>query len=176
MTSTASDSPKVSAGFDINAEFRSVMKELGLSPEDTGGTITFVGEDPIFPSVHRLGACIGIPLMAGAAGIANIWRQRTGRGQDLNLDLRKAIHGINPEYKFMPTVNGYPYQLPYWVGAPQWGSTCTGSRTAGSSCRRGPTRACWTACARSWGARRTRTASPRPCPSGTLWNSTRRPL
>ena len=62
MTSTASDTLKVSTGFDINAEFRSVMKELGLSPEDTGGTITFVGEDPIFLSVHRLGACIGIPL------------------------------------------------------------------------------------------------------------------
>ena len=118
MTSTASDTLKVSAGFDINAEFRSVMKELGLSPEDTGGTITFVGEDPIFPSVHRLGACIGIPLMAGAAGITDIWRQRTGRGQDLNLDLRKAIHGINPAYKFMPTVNGYPYQLPYGIGNP----------------------------------------------------------
>ncbi len=115
MTSTASDTPKVSTGFDINAEFRSVMKELGLSPEDTGGTITFVGEDPIFPSVHRLGACISIPIMAGAAGIADIWRQRTGRGQDLTLDLRKAIHGINPMYKSMPTINGYPYQLPYGI-------------------------------------------------------------
>ena len=99
MTSTASDTPKVSTGFDINAEFRSVMHELGLSPEDTGGKITFVGEDPIFPSVHRLGACISIPIMAGAAGIADIWRQRTGRGQDLTLDLRKAIHGINPSYQ-----------------------------------------------------------------------------
>jgi crotonobetainyl-CoA:carnitine CoA-transferase CaiB-like acyl-CoA transferase len=108
----------VSADFDINAQFRSVMNELGLSPEDTGGTITFVGEDPIFPSVHRLGACISIPIMAAAAGIADIWRQRSGRGQDLSLDLRKAIHGINPMYKFMPTVNGYPYQLPYWIGNP----------------------------------------------------------
>src|SRR6478736_9180006 len=77
MTSTASDTPKVSTGFDINADFRAMMHELGLSPEDTGGTITFVGEDPIFPSVHRLGACISIPIMAGAAGIADIWRQRT---------------------------------------------------------------------------------------------------
>src|ERR1700744_3298338 len=94
------------------------MTELGLCPEDTGGAITFVGEDPIFPSVHRLGACIGIPIMAGAAGIADIWRQRTGRGQDLTLDLRKAIHGINPMYKFMPTINGYPYQLPYFIGNP----------------------------------------------------------
>jgi hypothetical protein len=55
MTSNTLDTPKVSAGFDINAQFRSVMHELGLSPEDTGGEITFVGEDPIFPSKHRLG-------------------------------------------------------------------------------------------------------------------------
>jgi len=112
MTSNTS---KRSGSFDINAEFRSVMHELGLSPEDTGGSITFIGEDPIFPTKHRLGACIAIPIMAGAAGIADIWRQRTGRGQDLTLDLRKAIHGINPMYKFNPTVNGYPYQLPYWI-------------------------------------------------------------
>jgi crotonobetainyl-CoA:carnitine CoA-transferase CaiB-like acyl-CoA transferase len=118
MSTDTLATPQVSAGFDINAHFRSVMNELGLSAEDTGGTITFVGEDPIFPSVHRLGACIGIPIMAGAAGIANIWRQRSGRGQDLSLDLRKAIHGINPMYKFMPTINGYPYQMPYFIGNP----------------------------------------------------------
>src|SRR6516225_3944902 len=114
MTSNTSNG---SGSFDINAEFRSVMHDLGLSPEDTGGSISFIGEDPIFPTKHRLGACISIPIMAGAAGIADIWRQRSGRGQDLTLDLRKAIHGINPMYKFNPTVNGYPYQLPYWVGS-----------------------------------------------------------
>ena len=118
MSSNTLATPQTTASFDVNARFRSVMTELGLCPEDTGGTITFVGEDPIFPSVHRLGACIGIPIMAGAAGIADIWRQRSGRGQDLTLDLRKAIHGINPMYKFMPTINGYPYQLPYLVGNP----------------------------------------------------------
>ena len=62
MSTDTSVTPSAAAGFDVNAQFRSFMKELGLSPEDTGGTITFVGEDPIFPSVHRLGACIGIPL------------------------------------------------------------------------------------------------------------------
>src|SRR5258708_38755617 len=71
MSTDTLATPQVSAGFDINAQFRSVMHELGLSPEDTGGTITFVGEDPIFPSVHRLGACISIPIMAGAAGSAH---------------------------------------------------------------------------------------------------------
>src|SRR5271166_4377957 len=114
-TSTTATS-RTSRGFDVDAHFRSIMDDLGLSPEDTGGTITFVGEDPIFPSLHRLGACISIPIMAGAAGIANIWRMRTGRGQDLSLDLRKAIHGVNPVYKFKPTINGYAYQMPYGRG------------------------------------------------------------
>ena len=118
MSSDSLVAPTVSTGFDVNAHFRAVMSDLGLSPEDTGGTITFVGEDPIFPSVHRLGACIGIPIMAGAAGIADIWRQHSGSGQDLSLDLRKAIHGINPLYKFMPTINGQPYQLPFFIGNP----------------------------------------------------------
>jgi crotonobetainyl-CoA:carnitine CoA-transferase CaiB-like acyl-CoA transferase len=118
MSSNTLTTPHATAGFDVNVRFRSLMNEIGLSPEDTGGTITFVGEDPIFPSVHRLGACIGIPIMLGAAGIADIWRQRSGRGQDLTLDLRKAIHGINPMYKFTPTINGYPYQLPYFIGNP----------------------------------------------------------
>jgi hypothetical protein len=77
MSGNSLVTPTVSTGFDVNAHFRS---DLGLSPEDTSGTITFVGEDPIFPTVHRLGARIGIPIMAGAAGIADIWRQRSGRG------------------------------------------------------------------------------------------------
>jgi crotonobetainyl-CoA:carnitine CoA-transferase CaiB-like acyl-CoA transferase len=118
MSTDTLATPQVSAGFDINAQFRAMMHDLGLSPEETGGSITFIGEDPIFPSKHRLGACISIPIMAAAAGIADIWRQRSGRGQDLTLDLRKAIHGINPLYKFMPTVNGYPYQAPYMIGNP----------------------------------------------------------
>jgi hypothetical protein len=68
MTSTASDTPKVSTGFDINAEFRSVMHELGLSPEDTGGTITFVGED------RSSRACIG----SARASVSRSWPRRRG--------------------------------------------------------------------------------------------------
>jgi hypothetical protein len=54
--------------------------------------------------------------MAAAAGAAIVWRMRTDRSQDLTLDLRKAIHGVNPLYKFLPTMNGYPYQMPYAIG------------------------------------------------------------
>src|SRR5262249_15651717 len=63
-------------------------------------------------SRFRIGASISIPIMAAAAGAAIVWRNRTGRGQDLSIDLRKAIHGVNPVYKFKPTINGFPYQSP----------------------------------------------------------------
>ena len=99
--------------FDIKAAFDQFMNGIGLSPQETGGKITFVGSDPIFESRVRTGACISLPIMAAAAGAATVWRLRTGRGQDLSLDLRKAIHGVNPLYKFTPTVNGYVYQWPW---------------------------------------------------------------
>jgi crotonobetainyl-CoA:carnitine CoA-transferase CaiB-like acyl-CoA transferase len=102
--------------FDINKAFEEFMHGIGLSPGETGGRIAFIGSDPIFESRHRIGACISIPIMAGAAGAATVWRMRTDRGQDLSLDVRKAIHGVNPVYKFKPTVNGYPYQMPYAIG------------------------------------------------------------
>ena len=107
--------PKSTAAdeLDISAAFNELMNEIGLSSKDTGGKITFIGADPIFDSRFRIGACISIPIMAAAAGAAIVWRMRTGRGQDLSIDLRKAIHGVNPVYKFTPTINGFPYQSPF---------------------------------------------------------------
>jgi hypothetical protein len=112
---TTNQNRKASTAFDIHTHYRNVLAEIGMSPEDAGGKTTFLGEDPIFESVHRIGACISIPIMA-AAGVATVWRMRTRRGQDLTLDLLKAIHGVNPVYKFRPTINGYAYQMPYAVG------------------------------------------------------------
>jgi len=102
--------------FDIRTAFDRLMEDLGLSADDTGGALEFLGADPIFESRYRIGACISIPMMGAAVAAAIAWRMRTGQGQDLSLDLRKAIHGVNPLYKFGPTVNGYPYQMPYAVG------------------------------------------------------------
>src|SRR5215469_13712435 len=112
---TANLKSSASTEFDISSTFNQMMKDIGLSPGDTGGKITFTGEDPIFESRFRIGACISIPIMEAAAGAAIIWRMRTGRGQNLALDLRKAIHGVNPIYKFKPTINGLPYQMPYFI-------------------------------------------------------------
>ena len=96
----------LNASFDPVWHLNLLLQQIGLSTADAGGAVSFTGEDPIFASRHRLGACIGLPIMGCAVATAAIWKMRTGLGQDLHLDLRQAIHGINPEFAWHPTLNG----------------------------------------------------------------------
>ncbi len=100
------------AGDDLPRQLARLLAGTGVAPADTGGTISFAGEDPIFPSAIRLGSVFSLSAMAGAVGAATIWRMRTGEAQDLSIDLRTASHGIDPELTFGPTVNGWPYPNP----------------------------------------------------------------
>ena len=83
-----------------------LLSDVSLLSADAGGEVTFAGEDPIVPARHRLGACIGIPLMANAVAAVALHRQRGGPTQDLHLDLREAVHTINPGAFWRPTLNG----------------------------------------------------------------------
>ncbi len=100
--------------FNIDDHFRALMTSIGLDAADIGGTVTFVGEDPIFESSIRLGTAYALPYMGTAAAAAMIWRMRTGRGQDLKIDLRKAIYYI-ADHPFS-TLNGKRYPVPYADG------------------------------------------------------------
>ena len=106
----------LSEEFDIHGALEELLNSIDLSSRDAGGNIEILGADPIFQSRYRIAACIAIPMMGAAVGAAAVWRMRTGRGQNLSIDLRKAIHGVNPLYKFKPTINGYAYQMPYSQG------------------------------------------------------------
>ena len=75
-------------------------------------------EIPIVPAVHRLGACIGVPLMAGAVAAVAFHRHRGGPAQDLHLDLREAVHTINPGAFWHPTLNGEPAPHPLLLDNP----------------------------------------------------------
>lgn len=97
---------------DLPLHLADLLAGTGVSPAHTGGAITFLGRDPLFPSAVRLGSAFALSAMAAAVGAAAIWRMRTGQGQDLLVDLRKAAHGINPEFTFHPTINGWPYPNP----------------------------------------------------------------
>ena len=91
-----------------------LIAPTGLTLDDTGGGVSIFGFDPILSSCVRLGEAFSIAAMACAVGAATIWRERTGEGQDLTIDIHRAAHGINPEHTFGPTLNGHPY--PDWMG------------------------------------------------------------
>jgi crotonobetainyl-CoA:carnitine CoA-transferase CaiB-like acyl-CoA transferase len=99
----------MASSFDVYGELDALLVGAGLSVIDTGGTITVNGRDPVMPSVHRLATAAGLAMLAGAVGSAAMWQLRTGRSQHLEVDLREAVHGINPSLGFGPTLNGHPY-------------------------------------------------------------------
>ena len=92
--------------FDATAALDDLLADVGLSAADAGGRVTFAGQDPIIPARHRLAAAIGIPMMGNAVAAAAMHRHRGGPGQDLHLDLRQAVHHINPSYAWEPTLAG----------------------------------------------------------------------
>ncbi|HXX68536.1 MAG TPA: CoA transferase [Polyangiaceae bacterium] len=112
MDASKDSRTNASSDDDLPQRLAHLLAGTGVTPEDTGGRITFLGRDPLFPSAVRLGSAFALSAMAAAVGAAAIWRLRTGRGQDLSIDLRKAAHGINPEFTFHPTINGWPYPDP----------------------------------------------------------------
>ena len=95
-----------------------LLSDVGLSRPEAGVAVSFDGRDPILPAAHRLGACIGVPLMAGAVAAVAFHRQRGGPAQELQLDLRQAVHTINPGAFWHPTLNGEPAPHPLLLDNP----------------------------------------------------------
>jgi crotonobetainyl-CoA:carnitine CoA-transferase CaiB-like acyl-CoA transferase len=95
--------------FNINAHLNAVLEGIGIRPDSTGGAINFTGADPIVPSVFRLGAAAGTAIMAKSAAMASLWAMRTGQGQDISLDIRKAPRRLCPFFeRRWEKLNGYP--------------------------------------------------------------------
>lgn len=92
---------------DILEEFETAARNIGLSPEDAGGSIEFFGEDPIVNSTIPLGTGASICLMLKALAATKIWRMRGGEGQNLSVEISKCIARLSALYRMMETVNGY---------------------------------------------------------------------
>lgn len=69
---------------------RRLLGEIGVTAEETGGTVSIRGQDPVVDSRFRPGSAVAAALAAQGAGIAAIWRDRSGMGQDVSVDLRRA--------------------------------------------------------------------------------------
>lgn len=105
--------PATDDAFDPAGELDEVLAGIGMTADDTGGTISFIGADPIVPSTLRLGGAAAIALAAKSAAVAKLWRLRTGEGQDISVDLRTAPHRLCPFYDGKwELLNGYPATAP----------------------------------------------------------------
>jgi crotonobetainyl-CoA:carnitine CoA-transferase CaiB-like acyl-CoA transferase len=131
-----------SEDFSIDTTFAEFMRGIGGTPQDSGGSVTFTGRDPILRSHFRIGSAMAVPAIGAGVGAAAIWRERTGQGQDLRFDLRESIYNVNPlvgmilhqqqqagiippsdplpgNFGFLkPTVNGLLLQAPVGFGNP----------------------------------------------------------
>jgi len=83
--------PATASDFDLHRSVNEVLKDVGLTAADSGGKLTFYGQDPIIPSPHRFGAMAAVGLVARSVALAALWRSRTGEGQDIHVDVRKAL-------------------------------------------------------------------------------------
>ena len=85
------NNPVSSSEFDLYTVLDKVLSGVGLSAADSGGKITFYGKDPIVPSCLRFGSMAAVTLAAKAVAATGIWKFRSGEGQDIHVDVRKAL-------------------------------------------------------------------------------------
>ncbi len=101
--------PARSANFDLHSAVDDVLKDVGMSSADSGGKLDFYGRDPIIPSALRFGSAAAIGLAAKATAVAALWKLRTGEGQDIAVDVRKALRRFCGFFELKwETMNGRP--------------------------------------------------------------------
>ncbi len=93
------NNPVSSVEFDLHVALDEVLGGVGLTASDNGGKITFYGKDPIVPCCLRFGTMSAIGLAAKAVAAAAIWRFRSGEGQDIHVDVRKALRRFAPFFE-----------------------------------------------------------------------------
>jgi crotonobetainyl-CoA:carnitine CoA-transferase CaiB-like acyl-CoA transferase len=73
---------------------RKILLDLGRPPRATDQIIFSGGDDPVFTTPWRVGRAGAAAL--GAIGIAasDLWHQRTGRAQEISIDLRAAAASL----------------------------------------------------------------------------------
>src|SRR5271169_2123460 len=111
--------PATASDFDLYGGVNEVLKDVGMTATDNGGELTFYGLDPIVPSTFRFGTSAAIGLAAKTVAAAAVWRDRTGEGQDIHVDLRKAFRRFCGFYEGVwETVNGRPPAPGFFEGNP----------------------------------------------------------
>src|SRR5256885_10860034 len=101
--------PATSPDIDLYQCVNDVLADVDMTTDDSGGRLSFYGRDPILPSPVRFGSMAAIGLAARSVALATLWKEATGKGQDISVDVRKALRRF---YGFFDgkweTINGRP--------------------------------------------------------------------
>src|ERR1700750_1466853 len=101
--------PATSPDFDLKKGVNEVLADVGMTSDDCGGELSFYGRDPILQSPLRFGTMAAIGLAARSVAVAALWRQATGEGQNISVDVRKALRRFCGFFEGKwETVNGRP--------------------------------------------------------------------
>src|SRR3954451_6248168 len=101
--------PERSSNFDLKKGVNEVLADVGMTSDDCGGELSFYGRDPILQSPLRFGTMAAIGLAARSIAVAALWRQATGEGQDISVDVRKALRRFAGFFEGKwETINGRP--------------------------------------------------------------------
>ena len=87
----ALDTKLMNDDIDLHSHVNDVLKDVGLSINDSGGPLCFYGKDPLIQSGLKFGAMAAIGLACKAIAATDLWRFRGGDSQDIAIDIRKAF-------------------------------------------------------------------------------------
>jgi crotonobetainyl-CoA:carnitine CoA-transferase CaiB-like acyl-CoA transferase len=101
--------PAASPDFDLKKGVNEVLADVGMTIDACGGELSFFGQDPILPSPLRFGTMAAIGLAARSVAVAALWRHATDEGQNISIDVRKALRRFCGFFDGKwETVNGRP--------------------------------------------------------------------
>jgi crotonobetainyl-CoA:carnitine CoA-transferase CaiB-like acyl-CoA transferase len=111
--------PVIKDHADLTRAVDLILSEAGLDRAEQGGDLTFAGMDPIRKTRLKVGCAAAAVTAANAVATAILWRRRTGEGQDIHVDLRKAYAVQSPWQDILAKctlINGVPQMMGGNVG------------------------------------------------------------
>jgi crotonobetainyl-CoA:carnitine CoA-transferase CaiB-like acyl-CoA transferase len=87
---TTAESPMSSVPEVALAE---ILKSAEVAPASAANA-RIVGDDPVIPTRYRIGAAGSAAIAAAGLAAASIWKMRTGRKQEVEVDVRAAVASL----------------------------------------------------------------------------------
>jgi hypothetical protein len=70
-----------------------ILKSAEVAPASAANA-RIVGDDPVIPTRYRIGAAGSAAIAAAGLAAASIWKMRTGRKQEVEVDVRAAVASL----------------------------------------------------------------------------------